>query len=119
MKKKINKLIRTSRHLLQQLGREPSPEEIAKEMEISVEKVFDNYETKKKEIAGYRLKTTPENAEGQITENPIEVVYVYEVYEPIYTGDTSNFTWYVAGLIAVSIVIISLVVIKIKKNKQN
>ena len=37
----INKLIRTSRHLLQQLGREPSPEEIAKEMEISVEKVVE------------------------------------------------------------------------------
>ena len=31
----INKLIRTSRHLLQQLGREPTPDEIAKEMEIS------------------------------------------------------------------------------------
>ena len=37
----INKLIRTSRHLLQQLGREPSPEEIAEEMEISVEKVME------------------------------------------------------------------------------
>lgn len=37
----INKLIRTSRHLLQQLGREPSPEEIAKDMEISVEKVME------------------------------------------------------------------------------
>ena len=37
----INKLIRTSRHLLQQLGREPTPEEIAKEMEISVEKVME------------------------------------------------------------------------------
>ena len=37
----INKLIRTSRHLLQQLGREPTPEEIAKEMEISVEKVTE------------------------------------------------------------------------------
>ena len=37
----INKLIRTSRHLLQQLGREPSPEEIAKEMDISVEKVME------------------------------------------------------------------------------
>ena len=35
----INKLIRVSRQLLQQLGREPSPEEIAKEMEISVERV--------------------------------------------------------------------------------
>ena len=37
----INKLIRTSRHLLQQMGREPTPEEIAKEMEIPVEKVME------------------------------------------------------------------------------
>ena len=37
----INKLIRTSRHLLQILGREPTPEEIAEEMEISVEKVME------------------------------------------------------------------------------
>ena len=33
----INKLIRTSRNLLQQMGREPTPEEIAKEMEKVVE----------------------------------------------------------------------------------
>ena len=37
----INRLIRTSRHLLQQLGREPTPEEIAEEMEISVDKVME------------------------------------------------------------------------------
>ena len=35
----INKLIRVSRQLLQTFGREPSPEEIAKEMGISVDKV--------------------------------------------------------------------------------
>jgi len=35
----INKLIRVSRQLLQELGREPKPEEIAEEMDISVEKV--------------------------------------------------------------------------------
>ena len=35
----INKLIRTSRHLLQTLGREPIPEEIAEELEMPVEKV--------------------------------------------------------------------------------
>lgn len=35
----INKLIRISRQLLQELGREPSPEEIAKEMNMSVERV--------------------------------------------------------------------------------
>lgn len=37
----INKLLRTSRHLLQQNGREPTPEEIAAEMEIPVEKVIE------------------------------------------------------------------------------
>lgn len=35
----INKLIRVSRQLLQELGREPKPEEISVEMEMSVEKV--------------------------------------------------------------------------------
>lgn len=35
----INKLIRVSRQLLQELGREPSPEEIAREMDVSVERV--------------------------------------------------------------------------------
>ena len=35
----INKLIRISRQLLQQLGRDPTPDEIAKEMEISVDRV--------------------------------------------------------------------------------
>ena len=37
----INKLIKTSRHLLQTLGREPTPEEIAVELEMPVEKVRD------------------------------------------------------------------------------
>ena len=35
----INKLIRVSRQLLQELGREPTPEEIAVEMNMSVERV--------------------------------------------------------------------------------
>ncbi|MBY0471342.1 RNA polymerase sigma factor RpoD [bacterium] len=35
----INKLIRTSRLLVQQLGREPTPEEIASKMELPVDKV--------------------------------------------------------------------------------
>ena len=35
----INKLIRVSRQLLQELGREPTPEEIAKEMNMSVDRV--------------------------------------------------------------------------------
>ena len=35
----INKLIRTSRYLVQELGREPNPEEIANKMEYPLEKV--------------------------------------------------------------------------------
>jgi RNA polymerase primary sigma factor len=35
----INKLVRTSRQLIQELGREPSPEEISEKMEIPVDKV--------------------------------------------------------------------------------
>ncbi|MGI6632899.1 MAG: RNA polymerase sigma factor RpoD [Bacillota bacterium] len=35
----INKLIRTSRHLIQELGREPTPEEVAEEMGITPDKV--------------------------------------------------------------------------------
>ena len=35
----INKLVRTSRYLVQELGREPTPEEIAEKMEIPLEKV--------------------------------------------------------------------------------
>jgi len=37
----INKLIRTSRLLLQRLGREPSPDEIAAEMDMPVDKVME------------------------------------------------------------------------------
>jgi len=35
----INKLVRTSRHLIQELGREPMPEEIAEKMDMPVDKV--------------------------------------------------------------------------------
>ena len=37
----INKLIRTSRHLLQKLGREPSPEELSKELEMPIDNVME------------------------------------------------------------------------------
>ncbi|MGI9569968.1 MAG: RNA polymerase sigma factor RpoD, partial [Desulfobulbia bacterium] len=36
----INKLIRTSRHLVQEVGREPTPEEIAQKIEFSMDKVL-------------------------------------------------------------------------------
>ena len=35
----INKLVRTQRHLVQEMGREPTPEEIAEKMEMPVDKV--------------------------------------------------------------------------------
>ncbi|MEE8449988.1 MAG: sigma-70 family RNA polymerase sigma factor, partial [Thermodesulfobacteriota bacterium] len=35
----INKIIRTSRHLVQEYGREPTPEEIAEKMDLPLEKV--------------------------------------------------------------------------------
>jgi len=38
----INKQIRTSRQLVQELGREPTSEELAKRMEVAVEKVRNN-----------------------------------------------------------------------------
>lgn len=37
----INKLVRVSRQLVQELGREPTPEELAKELNMSVEKVCE------------------------------------------------------------------------------
>ena len=40
----INKLIRTSRHLVQKLGREPTPEEIAERMDLPLDKVREDSE---------------------------------------------------------------------------
>ena len=37
----INRLLRTSRHLLQQNGREPTPQELADEMDMPVERVIE------------------------------------------------------------------------------
>ena len=39
----INKLMRTNRRMMQELGREPTPEELAKELEITPEKVKEIY----------------------------------------------------------------------------
>ena len=39
----INKLIRVSRQLLQELGREPTPEEIAEEMDMPVDRVRERF----------------------------------------------------------------------------
>lgn len=47
----INKLARTSRQLIQELGREPSPEEIAERMDMSVEKVKKVFKISKEPIS--------------------------------------------------------------------
>ncbi len=47
----INKLARTSRQLLQELGREPTPEEIAVKMDLSVDKVKKVFKISKEPIS--------------------------------------------------------------------
>ena len=48
----INKLIRVSRQLLQELGREPSPEEIAAEMNMPVERVREILKISQEPVSG-------------------------------------------------------------------
>lgn len=47
----INKLARTNRQLIQELGREPTPEEIAEKMEMSVDKVKKVFKISKEPIS--------------------------------------------------------------------
>ena len=47
----INKLIRTSRYLVQELGREPTPEEIAEKMEMPLDKVRKVFKIAKEPIS--------------------------------------------------------------------
>ena len=47
----INKLIRVSRQLLQELGREPSPEEIAAEMDMPVERVREIFKISQEPVS--------------------------------------------------------------------
>ena len=47
----INKLYRTSRKLMQELGREPTPEEIAEEMELTEERVREIFKISQEETS--------------------------------------------------------------------
>lgn len=62
----INKLIRVSRQLLQELGREPHPEEIAKEMNMPVEKEMNMPVEKVREIM--KISQEPVSLETPIGE---------------------------------------------------
>jgi len=48
----INKLIRTSRYLVQEIGREPTPEEIAEKMELPLDKVAQVLKIARSPFAG-------------------------------------------------------------------
>ena len=54
----INKLVRTQRHLVQEMGREPTPEEIAEKMEIPVDKVRKIQKIAKEETLMINVGTT-------------------------------------------------------------
>lgn len=75
----INKLVRTSRMLIQQLGREPTPEEIALKMELPVDKVRKVLEIAKEPISLETPIGEEENCNGDFIEdkkiiNPAEAV---------------------------------------------
>jgi len=66
----INKLIRVSRQLLQELGREPSPEEIAEEMEVPVERVREILKISQEPVS---LETPiGEEEDSHLGDNPLK-----------------------------------------------
>uniref|UniRef100_UPI001F55AABA MucBP domain-containing protein n=1 Tax=Enterococcus faecalis TaxID=1351 RepID=UPI001F55AABA len=48
------------------------------ESEVLIGNLGDRYETKAKEIKGWKVKQSPENAQGVYSDQAQEVVYVYE-----------------------------------------
>jgi RNA polymerase primary sigma factor len=77
----INRLIRTSQRLLQDLGREPTTEEIAEQMEISPEKVREIIKASQKPVSlDYPLSEDGNSELGDtiedgITPTPTDVAY--------------------------------------------
>ena len=58
----INKLVRVSRQLVQELGREPTPEELAKELNMPVDKVREISKISQEPVS---LETPIGEEEGQ------------------------------------------------------
>ncbi|MBU4445192.1 sigma-70 family RNA polymerase sigma factor [bacterium] len=76
----INKLIRVSRHLLQELGREPTVKEIAENMEISEDKVREILKTAQEPVS---LETPTEEEEDSRLGDFIEDKESPDSLEPV------------------------------------
>ena len=97
-------------------------------------KYFDKYTTESKEFEGYELIAIPENANGEMTADVIEVNYIYKVIETSieeniinqdnetpYTGDKGNsilFTSLIIGSIMSIGILFKMIIGKRKKDKQ-
>jgi RNA polymerase primary sigma factor len=85
----INKLIRTSRYLVQELGREPTPEEIAERMEMPLEKVRKVLKIAKEPIS---LETPIGEEEDSHLGDFIEDKSVVSPVESVISGNLENQT---------------------------
>jgi RNA polymerase primary sigma factor len=85
----INKLIRTSRQLVQEIGREPLPEEIAARMELPLEKVRRVLKIAKEPIS---LETPIGEEEDSSLGDFIEDKGVVSPLEAVITGNLSDQT---------------------------
>ncbi|MBI5190338.1 MAG: RNA polymerase sigma factor RpoD [Nitrospirae bacterium] len=85
----INKLIRTSRYLVQELGREPTPEEIANEMALPLEKVRKVLKIAKEPISLETPIGEEEDShlgdfiEDKRSPSPLELAINYDLQEQI------------------------------------
>jgi len=85
----INKLIRTSRQLVQEIGREPTPEEIAERMELPLEKVRRVLKIAKEPIS---LETPIGEEEDSSLGDFIEDKGVVSPLEAVIKGNLSDHT---------------------------
>ncbi|MDY6848038.1 MAG: RNA polymerase sigma factor RpoD [Thermodesulfobacteriota bacterium] len=85
----INKLIRTSRQLVQEMGREPTPEEIAERMELPLEKVRRVLKIAKEPIS---LETPIGEEEDSSLGDFIEDKAVVSPVEAVIKGNLSDQT---------------------------
>ena len=93
----INKLIRTSRQLVQEMGREPTPEEIAERMELPLEKVRRVLKIAKEPIS---LETPIGEEEDSSLGDFIEDKGVVSPLEAVIKGNLSDQTSRVLGTLS-------------------